>query len=95
MTGCVGRKLAGHRVKAGAEHFHRDPGGMSQGMHKLEVRLRRGVALQGGLEEIEETMTRNRKRKYLITYASPLRTETMARSSIIYLQILTLEVYAT
>jgi hypothetical protein len=53
----------GHRVKAVAEHFHRDPVGISQGMQKLEVRLRRGVALQGAVKEIEETLTRNQKRK--------------------------------
>jgi hypothetical protein len=50
-------------MKAVAEHFHRDPVGISQGMQKLEVRLRRGVALQGAVKEIEETLTRNQKRK--------------------------------
>jgi hypothetical protein len=71
ITSAIGGflELAGHRMKAGAEHFHRDPVGISQGMQKLEVRLRRGVALQGAVKEIEETLTRNRKRKYFITYA--------------------------
>jgi len=69
VVGYVGRKLAGHRVKAVAEHFHRDPVGISQGMQKLEVRLRRDGTVQGAVKGIEETLTRNRKRKYLITYA--------------------------
>ena len=61
--------MAGHRVKAVTEHFHRDPVGLTQGMQKLEVRLRRDGTVQGAVKEIEETLTRNRKRKYLITYA--------------------------
>jgi hypothetical protein len=59
----------GHRVKAVADHFHRDPVGISQGMQKLEVRLRRDGTVQGAVKRIEKTLTRNRKRKYLITYA--------------------------
>ena len=69
MVGYVGRRLAGHRVKAVAEHFHRDPVGISQGMQKLEVRLRRDGTVQGAVKRIEETLTRNRKGKYLITCA--------------------------
>ena len=69
MVGYVGRKLAGHWVKAVAEHFRRDPVGISQGMQKLEARLRRDGPVQGAVKGIEETLTRNRKRKYLITYA--------------------------
>jgi hypothetical protein len=69
VVGYVGRRLAGHRVKAVAEHFHRDPVGISQGMQKLEVRLRRDGTVQGAVKGIEETLTRNRKRKYLITCA--------------------------
>jgi len=69
VVGYVGRKLAGHRVKAVAEHFHRDPVGISQGMQKLEGRLRRDSPVQEAVKGIEETLTRNRKRKYLITYA--------------------------
>jgi hypothetical protein len=55
--------------RAVAEHFHRDPAGISQGMHKLEVRLRREGVVQGAVKGIEETLTRNGRRKYLITYA--------------------------
>jgi hypothetical protein len=61
--------LAGHRLKAVAEHFHRDPVGISQEMQKLEVRLRKDGTVRGAVKEIEETLKRNRKRKYLITYA--------------------------
>jgi hypothetical protein len=56
-------------MKAIAEHFHRDPGGISQGMEKLEVRLREDCTLQGTVKGIEETLARNRKSKYLLTYA--------------------------
>jgi hypothetical protein len=56
-------------LKAVAEHFHRDPVGISQGMQKLEVRLREDGTLQGAVKRIEETLTRSRKSKYLFTYA--------------------------
>ena len=69
VVGYVGRKLAGHRVKAVAGHFHRDPVAISQGMQKLEVRLREDSAFRGVVKRIEETLTRDRKRKYLFTYA--------------------------
>jgi hypothetical protein len=71
ITSAIGgfRKLAGHRVKAIAEHFHRDPVGISQGMQNLEARLRGDGTVQGAVKGIEETLTRNRERKYLITYA--------------------------
>jgi hypothetical protein len=47
----------------------RDPVGISQEMQKLEVRLRKDGTVRGAVKEIEETLKRNRKRKYLITYA--------------------------
>ena len=69
VVGYVGRRLAGHRVKAVAVHFHRDPVAITQGMQKLEVRLREDRAFQGVVKGIEETLTRGRKKKYLFTYA--------------------------
>jgi hypothetical protein len=55
-------------VTAVAEHFHRDPVGISKGMEKLEVRLREDGSLQGALKGIEKTLARNRKSKYLLNY---------------------------
>ncbi len=69
VVGYVGRKLAGHRVKVVAEHFHRDPVVISQRMQKLEERLREDGTLQGVVKGVEKTLTRDRKRKYLFTYA--------------------------
>jgi hypothetical protein len=69
VVGYMGRKLAGRRVTAVAEHFRRDPVGISLGIQKLEARLRRDGTVQGAVRGIEETLTRNRKRKYFITYA--------------------------
>ena len=69
VVGYVGRRLAGHRVKAVAVHFHRDPVAITQGIQKLEVRLREDRAFQGVVKGIEETLTRGRKKKYLFTYA--------------------------
>ena len=69
VVGYLGRRLAGHRVKVVAEHFHRDPVAITQGMQTLEVRLREDSALRGVVRGIEETLTRDRKRKYLFTYA--------------------------
>jgi putative transposase len=68
VVGYVGRRLAGHRVKAVAVHFHRDPVAITQGMQKLEVRLQKDRAFQGVVKGIEETLTRGRKKKYLFTY---------------------------
>ena len=58
-------------VTAVAEHFHRDPLGISQGMEKLEVRLREDGSLQGAVKGIEEKLARNRRSKYLLIYACP------------------------
>jgi hypothetical protein len=57
------------RVTAVAEYFHWDPAGISQGMKKLEVRLREDSILRAVAKGIEETLTRNRKGKYLLIYA--------------------------
>jgi hypothetical protein len=56
-------------VKAIAKHFHRDPVGISQGIQKLELWLREDDSLQEAVKGIEKTLARNRKSKYLITYA--------------------------
>jgi hypothetical protein len=58
-------------VTAVAEHLNQDPVDISQGMQKLEAQLRRDGTLHGAVKEIKETLTRNRKRKYLIIYVWP------------------------
>ena len=69
VVGYVGRKLVGHRMKAVSEHFHRDPVAIIQGIQKLEERLREDSTLRIAVKGIEEALTRNRKSKYLVTYA--------------------------
>jgi hypothetical protein len=56
-------------VTAVAEYFRRDPIGISQAKAKLEARLREDGSLRGAVKGIEEMLTRNRKRKYLVTNA--------------------------
>jgi putative transposase len=69
VVGYLGRRVCGHQVKAVAEHFSRDPVAISLGMKKLEGRLRGERTLREAMEKIEKALTRDRRPKYLFTYA--------------------------
>lgn len=69
VVGCMGRKLGGHYVKAVAEHFNRDPVAITQGIKKVEEKLRDESNFQQAIEKIEKVLTKERKKKYLFTYA--------------------------
>ena len=65
--GYVGRKLGGHKVKAVAEHFHRDPVVISQGIKGIEEKLRGDKTFFRTIERTERSLVRNRDTKYLFT----------------------------
>ncbi|MEE8300615.1 MAG: hypothetical protein V3R28_04865 [Desulfatiglandales bacterium] len=60
--------MAGHYGKAVAEHFNRDPVAITQGIRKVEEKLRHENDFQQAIEKIEKMLTKKRKKKYLITY---------------------------
>lgn len=69
VVGRMGRKLGGHYVKAVAEHLNRDPVAITQGIKKVEEKLRHENDFQQAIDKIEKILTKKRKKKYLITYA--------------------------
>ena len=68
-VGLIGRKLSGHTIRAAAEHFNRDPVAITQGVKKVEAKLREDSDFKQAIEKIEKTLTKKREKKYLITYA--------------------------
>ncbi|MDB4444249.1 hypothetical protein N9174_02805 [bacterium] len=40
VVGLIGRKLGGHTIRAVAKHFSRDPVAITQGVKKVEEKLR-------------------------------------------------------
>ena len=64
----MGRKLGGHTIRVVAKHFNRDPVAITQGMKKVEAKLREESDFKKAVEKIEKRLTKNKK-KYLITYA--------------------------
>jgi chromosomal replication initiation ATPase DnaA len=69
VVGLIGRKLGGHTIKAVAEHFNRDPVAITQGVKKVETKLREESDFKQAIEKIEKGLTKKRQKKYLITYA--------------------------
>jgi len=66
VTGYVGRKLGGYQIKATAAHFHRDPVVISQGIKRLENRLKEEKGLVKTLIGIEQSLIRKSSGKILI-----------------------------
>jgi hypothetical protein len=69
VVGHIGRKLGGHTIKAVAEHCNRDPVAITQGVNKVEAKLREESDFKEAIEKIEKRLTEKRQKKYLITYA--------------------------
>jgi len=61
-AGYLARKLAGYQIKAVAEHFDRDPVVISQGIKRLEQRLRQEKETVRTFTALEEALTCNRKK---------------------------------
>jgi putative transposase len=66
LTGYVGRKLGGYQIKTTAAHFHRDPVVISQGITRLENRLREEKGFVKTLSNIEQSLIRKSSHKILI-----------------------------
>jgi putative transposase len=66
VTGYVGRKLGGYQMKAIAAHFHRDPVATSQGIKRLENKLREEKGFGKTVSDIEQSLIRKSSRKILI-----------------------------
>jgi len=60
VVGYIGRKLTGHLIKEVAEHFHRDPVVISQGIKRLEWKLREEKSFTKKMISLEEALTRGR-----------------------------------
>ena len=62
IVGYLARRLTGHSLKSVAEHFGRDPVAISQGVGKLESRLREDENLGRRITELAENLAKGRKR---------------------------------
>ena len=56
VTGYVGRKLGGYQIKAIAAHFHRDPVVISQGIKRLENKLKEEKGFVKTVSDIERSL---------------------------------------
>jgi chromosomal replication initiation ATPase DnaA len=63
VTGYVGRKLGGYQIKASAEHFHRDPVVISQGIRRLENRIKEEKGFVETVSDIEQSLIQKSRRK--------------------------------
>ena len=66
VTGYVGRKLGGYQITATAAHFHRDPVVISQGIKRLENKLKEEKGFVKTVSDIEQSLIRKSGRKILI-----------------------------
>ncbi|GAI74955.1 unnamed protein product [marine sediment metagenome] len=66
VTGYVGRKLGGYQIKTTAAHFHRDPVVISQGIRRLENKLKEEKGFVKTVIGIEQSLIRKSSRKILI-----------------------------
>ena len=69
VVGLIGRKLGSHTIRAMAGHFNRVPVAITQGVKKVEAKLREESDFKKAIEKIEKKLIKKREKKYLITYA--------------------------
>ncbi len=62
-----GKELGGHCFKEISDHFHRDPVVMSQGIKRLEKKIRDDETIAKAIAKLRGALTRNREEKYLFT----------------------------
>ena len=58
----IGRKMGGHTIRAAAEHFIRDPVAITQGVKKVEAKVREDSEFKQAIEKIEKTLTKKREK---------------------------------
>ena len=61
-----GSKLGGYQINAIAKHFNRDPVVISQGIKRLEQKIRGERAFARAMTRMQEALIRNRSRNILI-----------------------------
>jgi len=59
----LSNKLGGYQIREIAKHFDRDPVVISQGLKKVEQRLREGKDLKAVMTTLENDLTRNKRQK--------------------------------
>lgn len=62
-----GKELGGHSFREISDHFHRDPVVMSQGIKRLEKKIRDDETIAKAIAKLRGALTRNRNVKYLFT----------------------------
>jgi len=62
IVGYLARRLTGYSLKSVAEHFGRDPVAISQGVGKLETRLREDEKLESRITGLAENLAKRKKR---------------------------------
>ena len=66
LVGYLGRKLGSHQIKETADHFHRDPVVISQGIKRLENTLKEKKEFVTAVSDIEQSLIRKSSRRILI-----------------------------
>jgi len=66
VVGYIGRKLGSYQIKRIAEHFNRDPVVISQGIKRLENKLKVRKGFAKTMISIEKSLIKNSSRKILI-----------------------------
>jgi len=64
--------LGGYQVKATAAHFHRDPVVISQGIRRLEKKLKEERGFPKTVSNSEQSLARKRSRNMLISLCMSL-----------------------
>ncbi len=67
VVGYLGKELRGHSFKEISDHFHRDPVVMSQGIKRLEKKIRDDETIAKAIAKLRRALTRNREENYLFT----------------------------
>ncbi len=66
VVGHLGKALGGYSFKEISDHFHRDPVVMSQGIRRLEKKIRDDETFAKAIAKLRRALTRNREKKILI-----------------------------
>ena len=63
MTAYFGRKMGEYKVRVIADHFKRDPVGISRGVRRVEKRLLEDGVFRQSMEKVEKILIRGKKFK--------------------------------
>jgi len=74
VVGLIGRKLGDHTIGAVAGHFKRDSAAMTQGVKKVEAKLREESDFKQVIEKIEKPLIKKREKKCLLVISNVAKT---------------------